>query len=974
MAASSGGEAQIGGAQLGQLAPSAPPRQGQVRVLAGGDDQVHPRRHVLQKKGEGIVDRPGVDGVIIVEHEDEIFRHGADFIQERRQNRFDGSLLGRLEHRQHFCTDTRLHRLQSGNEIHQEAWKVAIPFVQRQPCRRSPAGGDPFARQGGFPESGRRGDERQFPVQALVQPLDQGGAEYEFRSMRGSVEFRGKNRRRHGSTIAANIDRAYRDDLEGGFLPWYKDLIRTPSRFYLRLLLASAVLFLGGAAVALVLAYATSRRSIEQGFHEQARAALDAVVRNAEGWLEVVEGLQSQAPLDRDIRRYLTSRKAGSADAIIRLEDAIAGMRARIPAVRVLENLAVYLVDEDILVTSLGAEEPRYFFDRYVYEVPSNAEIDRLVRDADRPALFTRRVTYEGGFSLVALGRNSQPDQRRVTVIAHLKPQYLLPEEDPGKGAFLIWSPEAGLLASRGAVIEPDAWFSEPVPATGRRVAAGGRWYRLYTARDELTGWIFAYAGPEADLSVPLRRLGLLSLLIALGVLSAAALIAFLVAGTVYRPVDAVLRRLFPESRPAGVVDEFEAIGGLFSQLSAQNVRLSDVLAHARPTLQEHAVRDIVGGRISADDVRARLEEADLSFERPLFTVVVLSPANPDPAHPELAALMGRAVVAHARALLGGWTSGIAETDDERIAVLINHDDAPDQRARIRALVREIQESVHRQLHVALTAVVGTACTAMADLHRCYRESVRTLETAHLWPPGVLVMAEDAAVEPEEASFTYPVERERSIINAAVAGDCEYAARGVVAVLEANLVGRSLRADARGHLLTAVAGTIARICHRLHVSTEGLLEPGRDIYGAIAGTQDWEDLKRMVETIFAALAAAIARERKQHDDRLRDRFREYIQGNYRRNISLFDMAEAFGLTPSYLSELFKERMGQNYIEYLTAFRMEVARDLLTSTSAKVNDVAAESGYANVTSFIRVFKKHEGVSPGAFRELHQRTGG
>ncbi|MCX7030163.1 MAG: helix-turn-helix domain-containing protein [Spirochaetes bacterium] len=735
-----------------------------------------------------------------------------------------------------------------------------------------------------------------------------------------------------------------------------------------------AVLLLAGAAVALVLAYTTNRRSIEQGFSEQARAALDGMVRTAQGWLEIVESLQSQAPLDRDIRRYLVSRKAGSADAIIRLEDAIAGMRARIPAVRVLENLAVYLVDEDILITSLGAEEPRYFFDRYVYEVESDAEIDSLVRDEKRPALFTRRVTYEGAFSLIAIGRNSRPDQRRVTTIAHLKPQYLLPEQDPGEGAFIIWSPEAGLLASRGAAIEPDVSLLEPGPATGRRIAAGGRWFYLYTARDEQTGWIFAHAAPEAGLAVPLRRLGLLTLLIALGVLSAAALIAFLVTSTVYRPVDAVLHRLFPDSQPEGLVDEFEAIGGLFSQLRAQNVRLSDVLSHARPTLQEHTVRDIVSGRISADEMRARLEEADLSFNQPLFTVVVLSPGGSDPPDPELLALMGRAVVAHARALLGGWTSGIAETDDEKFVVLINHDDAPDQRARIRTLVREIQESVHRQLHVVLTGVVGSACGSLAELHRCYREAVRTLETAHLWPPGVLVTAEDAAVEGEEASYTYPVERERSIINAAVAGDFDYATRGIVAVLEANLVGRSLRADACGHLLTAVAGTIVRICHRLHVKPDGLLEPGRDIYDTIAGTQGWEELKRAVESICSAIAATIARERKQHDDRLRDRFREYIQGNYQRNISLFDMAEAFSLTPSYLSELFKERMGENYIDYLTAFRMEVARNLLTGTSAKVNDVATESGYANVTSFIRVFKKHEGVSPGAYRALHQRIEG
>ena len=50
-------EAQISGAQFGHLAPGAQAGQGQLRVLTGGDDQVHLRRLVLEQKGEGGVDR-----------------------------------------------------------------------------------------------------------------------------------------------------------------------------------------------------------------------------------------------------------------------------------------------------------------------------------------------------------------------------------------------------------------------------------------------------------------------------------------------------------------------------------------------------------------------------------------------------------------------------------------------------------------------------------------------------------------------------------------------------------------------------------------------------------------------------------------------------------------------------------------------------------------------------------------------------
>ena len=55
-----GGKAQVGGAQLGQLAAGAQPGQGQLGILTGGDDQVHLRRQVLEQKGEGLVNRFGI--------------------------------------------------------------------------------------------------------------------------------------------------------------------------------------------------------------------------------------------------------------------------------------------------------------------------------------------------------------------------------------------------------------------------------------------------------------------------------------------------------------------------------------------------------------------------------------------------------------------------------------------------------------------------------------------------------------------------------------------------------------------------------------------------------------------------------------------------------------------------------------------------------------------------------------------------
>ena len=65
------GKTQVDGAQLGQLAPGAEPGQGKLWILTGGDDQVHLRRQVLDQKGEGLVDRFGLNQVVVVKDEDE---------------------------------------------------------------------------------------------------------------------------------------------------------------------------------------------------------------------------------------------------------------------------------------------------------------------------------------------------------------------------------------------------------------------------------------------------------------------------------------------------------------------------------------------------------------------------------------------------------------------------------------------------------------------------------------------------------------------------------------------------------------------------------------------------------------------------------------------------------------------------------------------------------------------------------------
>ncbi len=93
---------------------------------------------------------------------------------------------------------------------------------------------------------------------------------------------------------------------------------------------------------------------------------------------------------------------------------------------------------------------------------------------------------------------------------------------------------------------------------------------------------------------------------------------------------------------------------------------------------------------------------------------------------------------------------------------------------------------------------------------------------------------------------------------------------------------------------------------------------------------------------------------------------QYVAGNYRKTISLQDAAAYVGISPYYLSHIFKEQTGQNFVEYLSAVRIEEAKRLASDSDLTIKEIAKQCGYMNVTYFCRVFKRMTGMTIGEYR--------
>lgn len=130
--------------------------------------------------------------------------------------------------------------------------------------------------------------------------------------------------------------------------------------------------------------------------------------------------------------------------------------------------------------------------------------------------------------------------------------------------------------------------------------------------------------------------------------------------------------------------------------------------------------------------------------------------------------------------------------------------------------------------------------------------------------------------------------------------------------------------------------------------------------------KEW--LHAMVRPILAAM-----REKSETRDPVLAYMLDYLDKHYGENINLNLVADKLNLSPGYLSTFFKEKQGINFSDYLNNLRISHAKELLMNVDLRIQEIALQVGYLNVNSFIRMFKRASGLTPGEYRKSHASGG-
>jgi two-component system, response regulator YesN len=142
----------------------------------------------------------------------------------------------------------------------------------------------------------------------------------------------------------------------------------------------------------------------------------------------------------------------------------------------------------------------------------------------------------------------------------------------------------------------------------------------------------------------------------------------------------------------------------------------------------------------------------------------------------------------------------------------------------------------------------------------------------------------------------------------------------------------------------------------------GAQEDLRDLIGSALDELDRQEslqgLKSLVESCVREMAGFIKSKRADSGPGYIRAALRFIERRYMSAVSLDIVADSIGISPYYLSHLFREEMNITFLQYVTRFRMHQAERIAQETGLPLEEIAERVGYKDASYFKKVFAQYK----------------
>ncbi|WP_026021180.1 helix-turn-helix domain-containing protein [Paenibacillus senegalensis] len=446
-----------------------------------------------------------------------------------------------------------------------------------------------------------------------------------------------------------------------------------------------------------------------------------------------------------------------------------------------------------------------------------------------------------------------------------------------------------------------------------------------------------------------------------------------------YTPIRTVVNEILKveNNSEKDVVNELEFIRQSVSRSLSKEKSMKRVLERNQPMIQAHFLSRFMKGYLKIADVTEdSLGFMDVRLDKDgLFAVVLIElDEGSDFFHGDSEKEWGlaRFTISNLAYELIQENGYVIEMERSRLAILYaDEGKAADVAAARDQWIRLLQDTLHQRFRMNVTLAVSGIKAGLEEIPQCYREALMAMDYRMIYGTNAVIHYEMVG-DIGQQTYQYPLETEVQLINHVKSGDCEEMQKVLRRIYEVNFVTHNISPEMGRCLFFDMTGTILKLMNGLHIDSETLFEDADDPLKTLSDSFTVEEMFAHTTALYTKLCRLVREGRTDRSEQLYRDIVHYIDEHFGdSNLSLSSMADHFGITPQYLSTFFKRHSRQNLNDYVAQVRIREAKKLLENTSQPLAQIAGRIGYANDIGFIRLFKKHEGITPGSYRKNKKR---
>lgn len=282
--------------------------------------------------------------------------------------------------------------------------------------------------------------------------------------------------------------------------------------------------------------------------------------------------------------------------------------------------------------------------------------------------------------------------------------------------------------------------------------------------------------------------------------------------------------------------------------------------------------------------------------------------------------------------------------------------------------LRKLQRSLGEKYGVALGLACGSIYAEFNQLALSYAEALRAFDALMARGAQGMLFYED--IECEQPCADKAIDLIGRFVNCLKLQDYDNALRLTAEVFEEYL---NVHQAPEAYALHKAA-VLAMLLDAADLAGQrnGCEEALAPLRQALSAPPPICDLRQAAEELIRAMSLYKRREQQASAGRRLCELRAFIDEQYADpNLGLSLLADRYGMSNASLSKLFKAEFGIGVLDYINQARVFQAKRLLQNSDLNVAQIAQAVGYTSDITFIRVFKRYEGTTPGRYREAGGR---